>query len=184
MSFPPEGRHLLDYAPLRAAGFGLAIWTFDYLVSVGARMVVQSIGDPDLQQLAYWSFASASFLLTSLLALVRPALSLGLPHPFRAGIRMAGGNALALYLLLAAMAVPAILLRPEAELLPRIYMRSVLVADVISIALILPLNVFQYLAVEISTVLFAVAAFLRGRDEASRKAAELRLLNRLFPAAS
>jgi hypothetical protein len=150
---------------IRAAAYGLAIWTFDYLMGVAAKVVVQW-ADPSLLRLEYFGLIFVSFLATSLLALVRPSLSLGLPRPFRAGTAMASGNVLALYLVLAVMALPQILLGPEAAYVPSLLIKSQLPAHLVSVALISALDIFQYLAVEIATVLFALGALRRAGDEA------------------
>ena len=164
-----EGGRKLKILALRAAVLGLAIWTFDYLVGVAAKIVTLS-SDPDFRQFGYFGLIFASFLLTSLLALVRPALSLGLPHPLRTGIRMAVRNGLALYVVLALLAIPPTVLGPLANYLPRLLVKSRETASVISVALISDLNIFQYLAVEFATVLFALGVLQRANDDARRVA--------------
>ncbi|HEX3408295.1 MAG TPA: hypothetical protein VHS81_13750 [Caulobacteraceae bacterium] len=177
---PAEGGRKLTPLMLRAAAFGLAIWIFDYLVGVATKIVTLST-DPNFRQAEYAGLVLASFALTSLLALVRPSLSLGLRHPFRTGIGMAAKNALALYVVLAVLAIPASVLGPEATLLPRLLIRSRPMASLVSVALISALNVFQYLAVEIATVLFALGVVQRATDEA-RTAAGLEARDLPLPA--
>jgi hypothetical protein len=159
---PERGRKL---APLmrRAAAYGLAIWVFGYLVGVAAKAAVLYMGPSPAKNLGV---AFISFLVTSLLVLVRPALSLGMPHPLRTGVGMAWKRALALYVMMAVLAIPQYALSPLAIFVPPAFVRPVLAARLISITLISILNVFQYLAAEISTVFFARRAVQQSRDEA------------------
>lgn len=166
----PARRRKLVSLLIGAAVLGLAIWMVDYLAGVAIKVLLLST-DAVVRQIEYWGLAFVSFLATSLLALVRPSLSLGLPHPLRTGIGLAAKNALALYLVLAVLAVPPAVLRLEATYLPAALIRSALPQHLVSIALISALNIFQYFAVETSTVLFASGALLQAREQASETGA-------------
>jgi hypothetical protein len=160
---PSEGGRKLAPLMLRAAAYGLAIWIFCYLVSVASKAAIHFIGPSPLTNLG---LACVSFPTTGLLALVRPALSFGMSRPLRTGIAMAWRRALALYVMLAVLAIPIYVLTPLAIYVPAAFARSVLLAQLIGITLISILNVFQYLATEISTILFAWRAVQQSRDEA------------------
>jgi hypothetical protein len=79
---------------------------------------------------------------------------------------MAWRRALALYVMLAVLAIPIYVLTPLAIYLPAAFAGPVLLAQLTGITLVSILNVFQYLATEISTVLFAWRAVEQSRDEA------------------
>jgi hypothetical protein len=162
---PSEGGRKLAPLMLRAAGYGLAIWIFGYLVGVATKAVILFTA-PSLHWVEYFVLAFISFLITSLLVLVRPALSLGMPHPLRTGFAMGWKRALALYVMMAVLAIPQAVLTPLAIFVPPAFLGLALPARLITITLVSILNVFQYLAVEISTVLFARRAMRQSRDEA------------------
>jgi hypothetical protein len=161
---PFEGGQKLMPLMLRAAAYGLAIWIFGYLVGVANKAAILSTA-PSVPAERF-GLAFISFLITGLLALVRPALSLGMPRPLRSGVAMGWKRALALYVMLAVVAAPPAVLTPLAILAPAAAWRPSLGARLISITLISIVNVFQYLATEISTVLFARRAMLLSHDEA------------------
>jgi hypothetical protein len=79
---------------------------------------------------------------------------------------MAWKRALALYVMMAVLAIPQYALSPLAIFVPPAFVRPILAARLISITLISILNVFQYLAAEISTIFFARRAVQQSRDEA------------------
>jgi hypothetical protein len=75
-------------------------------------------------------------------------------------------RALPLYVMLAVLAIPPNVLSPLAIFVPPAFVRPLLPARLISITLVSILNIFQYLATEIATVLFAQRAAQQSRDEA------------------
>jgi hypothetical protein len=160
---PSEGGRKLAPLMLRAAAYGLAIWIFGYLVGVASKAVILFTGQSPAEN---FGLRFISFLTTSLMVLVRPALSLGMPRPLRTGIGMGWKRALPLYVMLAVLAIPPNVLSPLAIFVPPAFVRPLLPARLISITLVSILNIFQYLATEIATVLFAQRAAQQSRDEA------------------
>jgi hypothetical protein len=164
---PSEGGRKLAPLMLRAAAYGLAIWILGYLLGVAAKAVILVMGPSPVVN---FGLAFISFLTTSLLVLVRPSLSLGMPRPLRTGIGMGWKRALPLYVMMAMLAIPPTVLTPLAIFVPPAFLRPGLRARLISITLISILNIFQYLATEIATVLFARRAAQHSRDEADEAA--------------
>jgi hypothetical protein len=160
---PSEGERKIASLMLRAAAYGLVIWIFSYLVGVASKAVLHFTGPSRVE---YFGLMFISFLTMGLLLLVRPALSLGMPCPLRTGIGMSWKRALALYVMMAVLAIPPNLISPLAVFVPPEFVGPVLPARLISITLVSILNVFQYLATEISTVLFARRAMQQSGDEA------------------
>jgi hypothetical protein len=165
VSDPSEGGRKLAPLMLRAAGYGAALWIFGYLVGVATKAVILFTA-PSFHSVEYFGLAFISFLTTSLLVLVRPALSLGMPRPLRTGFAMGWKRALPLYVMMAVLAIPQAVLTPLAIFVPPAFLGPGLPARLITITLVSILNVFQYLAVEISTVLFARRAMQQSLDEA------------------
>ena len=116
---PEGGRKPASLMP-RAAAYGVAIWILGYLVGVAFKAVILFTGPSPA---ANYGLAFISFLITSLLVLVRPALSLGMPRPFRTGVRMAWRRTLALYVMLAVLAIPPSVLTPLATFVPPAFVR-------------------------------------------------------------
>jgi hypothetical protein len=174
---PPGGRRNVAALMRRAAAFGAAIWIVGYLLGIAFKSVLLAVEAP-LREMGVVSLAVVaglqfvSFLLTSLLALVRPALSLGLARPLRTGVRMAVRHARALYVLLAVLGILPLLLEFLMAYMPSELISSVAVAHLLSVLLLSMLNIFQFFTLEVGTVLFARHAMLWARAQADR-AAEL-----------
>ena len=164
---PSEGGRKLAPLMLRAASYGLAIWIFGYLLGVACKFVIL-VTQPPLRQIESFGLAFVVFLATGLLALVRPALSLGMARPLRTGIAMGWRRALALYLMMAVLAIPPNVLGPLAMFVPPAFLGRGLTPRLITITLISIMSIFQYVATEISTVLFARRAMQQSRDDADQ----------------
>jgi len=163
-----ETRHLVDIpnhaarsqaAIVRAAAaYGFGIWLFSYLLGVASKFLLQ-FAPIALRPTSYYLLTGAAFLITTLLTLVRPCLSLGYAHPLRSGARLAISNAAALFVMTIALAMPPIVIELMLTYIPAAFLVPALPREIFGVVAYSAFSIFQVLAVEASTVVFARRAF-------------------------
>ncbi len=138
---------------LRAFGVGLAIWFLTYGLGVGIRLATFVV--PVERRIdAFYFLSILAFFLTTLLALVRPALSMGLHNPVRQSVVFAARHALALFAMVGVMLIPPAALGLAVHNLTPLFIGRGTLGYLTDTVIMSLFTIFQTLAVEVATVLF------------------------------
>jgi hypothetical protein len=153
---------------LRAAGYGLGIWLAANLLAAGSQFLL--IAAPAAARLVLrYAIVVISFLALTLLSLVRPVLAMGSARPLRDGIAAAARNAPALYLMTVLLSLFVGLVQPWLVALTRHILGPRQDPQAAIVLLLSLFTVFQTLALEAATVLFARRAMRQAPRRQKRR---------------
>ena len=144
----------------RAALYGFLIWLLTYGLNVASKATVRYV--PEAAGIyAFYAAILVVFVLTTMVMLVRPALSRGLTAG--AGLHLARRNSSALLFVIGLLLLVPMAFGPIAFWLPRLLVQTD-DAQLITIVSFLIFSVFQVMAMEAATVLFLGAAEQRDQQ--------------------
>ena len=144
---------------VRAGALGFGIWLLTYGLHVATNALavfspqLAPFATPDLiRSTVYFGGTFASFLIVTLLSLVRPALSLGSSRPVLLGIGTAVGRAPVLYSLTVLLLIPPAIIGWLTVFIPHLFLPASVVARLVGAVILLVFSIFQLMAVEASTI--------------------------------